>query len=230
MHYAMRASRYESTKLILDREKGIEMSLRLSADKQGKTLMHHLLQSPPASKVRMIALLLDYGTNMNHIGLDGNYPLSIYLREFRQFGDRREVCQFLLKRGADPIWTNGHGRNLAHLAMHNRKAEVDVLELLKAHGVDISLKDKEARSISYHGAIHGSISEEMIRLLQRENIDGIHERDLENKSPLMYAEEAAKTKRRLVDEPRRWRKSKEAVQQMQIYEMANATAKFNVQS
>jgi ankyrin repeat protein len=231
LHYAARANRYESVKLILDRHKDIAPSLCLSADKQGRTLLHHCLQSQSDPQVHMITLLLDHGANVDHIGLDENSPLSTYLRP-RRIEDRTEICRFLLKRGADPLWTGSNGRNLAHVAMYNWKPEVEVLKLLKAHGVDLSLKDKDARSILHHGAIHGSISEEMICFLQRDNIDGICERDLKDKSPLMYATEAAKIKRRRLEEtcPERWQKSYEAFKQMENHKMGNATVEINLYS
>jgi hypothetical protein len=98
----------------------------------------------------------------------------------------------------------------------NSEAEVEVLEVLKAHGVDLSLKDKLARGILHHGAIHGSISEKLICVLQRYNIDGIDERDLEDKSPLMYAAEAVSKKRhRGTFVSKTWKKSWESLKQME---------------
>lgn len=160
----------------------------------------------------MITLLLNQGANVNHLDLDGNSPLSTYLRTPRTFGDRTAISRFLLKRGADPLWTDGYGQTLAHIAMNNYEAEAGVLELLNAYGVDLSMKDKQGRSFLHYGAIYGSLTNRMIPFLPRNKLDGIYEGDLEDKSPLMHAAagaEAAKEGRRRAGKygPRGWRRS-----------------------
>ncbi|KUL92164.1 hypothetical protein ZTR_02447 [Talaromyces verruculosus] len=221
LHYTARANRYQLTKLILDRHKDIAPNLCVSPGRQGRTLLHDYLQFQSRPQVHMITLLLDQGANVNHLDLDGNSPLSTYLRTPRTFGDRTAISHFLLKRGANPLWTDGNGQTLAHVAMNNYEAEVGVLELLNAYGLDLSMKDKQGRSFLHYGAIYGSLTDRMIiPFLLRNKLDGIYEGDLEDKSPLMHAAagaEAAKEGRRRAGRycPPGWRRSWKVLKQME---------------
>lgn len=218
LHYSVRAHRYESAKLILDRHKETATSLCLATDKKGRTPLQHHLQFNRYPQVDIITLLLHHGANMNHTDLEGNSPLSIYLQT-PTFEDRTAITRFLLEQGADPLWKNSDGQTLAHVTMNNYEAEVGVLELLDSHGVDLSMKDKQARSFLHYGAIYGSLHDEVIPFLLRNKFDGIDERDLENKSPLMHAEatEAVKEKRRRTGKYHspRWTRSWKILKQME---------------
>lgn len=220
LHYAVRAYGYESAKLILDRHEDTATSLCLAADKKGRTPLQHHLQLDRYPQVHMINLLLDHGANVNHIDLDGNSPLSIYLQT-PTYADRTAISRFLIEQGADPLWTDGNDQTLAHVTMNNYEAEVGILELLDAYGVDLSLKDKQARSFLHYGAIYGSLTDRMIPFLLRNKLDGIFERDLQDKSPLMHADEAevAKEKRHQAGEYHspRWKRSWKILKQMETY-------------
>ncbi|QGA16434.1 hypothetical protein EYB26_004101 [Talaromyces marneffei] len=225
LHYAVRANKYELVKSILDCYKNTAPSLCLATDKQGRTLLHHHLQSHLCFRVYMITVLLDHGVNVNGIDMNGDSPLSIYLRSFK-LGDRTNICHLLLQHGADPLWTDNRGQTLAHVTMHNWIVEVEVLELLKEYGVDLNMKDKSAKSILHHGAIHGSISEELICVLQKYNIDGLDERDLEDKSPLIYAAEAANKERHWgTFKSDRWKETWENLKQMQSHKLVQGDSR-----
>lgn len=222
LHYAVGANKYELAKLIFDRHPDAASKLCLAI---GRPLLHHHLQSyicdlaDLSDREHLMALLLDNGASVNSVDMNGDSPLSIYLRSF-VVEDRTDICRFLLERDADPLWTNSRGQNLAHVAMHNWRAEVGVLEHLKMYGVDLSRKDRGAKSILHHGAIHGSISQELICVLQRYNIDGLDEKDMKDKSPLEYAEEAAKRKRdQDTFHPSGWRETWENLKQMKNHEL-----------
>lgn len=179
--------------MILERDEQLARRLCLEVDVRGRTLLHHHLEGFPCS-IKMISILLQHGAKLNHVDHDGNTPLSLYLQSF-QLADRTETCQFLLQHGADALWTSPDGENLAHLAMRAHNAKIDVLRTLAAHGVDLAAKDNNMKSILHHGAIHGSLSKEILDFIRRVCLLHLDDRDTQGKTPILYASEAANKKR-----------------------------------
>lgn len=193
LHYAVRADKCDTVRMILERDEKLAQHLCLGVDVRGRTLLHHHLKSFPCS-IKMITVLLHHGANLNSVDHGGDTPLSIYFQSI-QFADRTETCQFLLEHGADPLWTSPDGQNLAHLAMHAHNVNINVLQTLTTHGVDLAAKDNNMKSILHHGAIHGSLSKEILKFIQRNNLLHLDDRDTQGKTPLLYALEEANKKR-----------------------------------
>ncbi|KAL4787462.1 ankyrin repeat-containing domain protein [Aspergillus varians] len=189
LHYAVRANQYGTVITILKRDRQIFRYLCRGVDACGRALMHHHLDDDACS-LEMIIVLLFYGARLNNIDQGGNTPLSLYLGSF-QWVDRTEICRFLLQHGADAHWRSPNGQNLAHLAMCSYRGEVGVLEALRDHDVDLTAKDDSGETILHHGAIHGTLNEEVLSFVQGSNLFRLDDKDNEGKTPLLYASEAA---------------------------------------
>ncbi|KAL1847874.1 hypothetical protein Plec18170_008284 [Paecilomyces lecythidis] len=189
LHHAVRANQHDTVRIIFERDIKKALDLCLEADTRGRTLMHHHLSAPICSTA-MLEVLLDYGADIDAVDQEGNTPLSLLLRGFTLM-DRTNTCRFLLKNGADALWFDSTGLNLAHLSMQNHTAELGVLQSLSEYGVDLAAKDNSGKSILHHGAIHGSLSSEILVYVQEKSLLKIGEMDRERKTPLLYASKAA---------------------------------------
>ena len=190
LHYAVRANRYDTVRMILDRDEQLAQHLCRDVDARGRTLMHHHLEVASCS-TEMITVLLFYGTRLNDVDQDGNTPLSLHLQRSNWAG-QAEICHFLLEHSADALWRSPTGQNLAHLAMCKPMADASILEALSDHGVDVAAKDTSGKSILHYGAIHGSLSKEILNFIQRNNLFHLDDEDAQGKTSFMYAEEACK--------------------------------------
>ncbi|KAL5340246.1 ankyrin repeat-containing domain protein [Aspergillus crustosus] len=189
LHTAVRAGSCDTVRTIFSRDESLAESYCLSVDAEGQNLLHHYLQAD-SSLSEMVLLLLSYGAKVNGIDNKGHTPLSVYLGTFK-WGDRVETCRLLLKHGANALWTGPDGRNLAHIAVHNHKTELGVLEALAQYGLNLSMKDKSGKGILHHGAIGGSISVEVTTFLCKQILLDLYDRDGSGRTPLHYASEAA---------------------------------------
>ncbi|KAJ9266774.1 hypothetical protein DTO212C5_6201 [Paecilomyces variotii] len=172
VHHAVRENKYDTVRVMFERDRKKALDLCLEADTRGRTLMHYHLSAPICSRA-MLEVLLRYGAKIDAVDKEGNTPLSLFLRGFT-LGDRTETCRFLLQNGANALW-----------------AELGVLESLTAYGVDLEAKDKSGKSILHHGAIHGSLSSDILKYVQENSLLKVDEMDGEGKTPLLYASEAA---------------------------------------
>ncbi|RHZ60776.1 hypothetical protein CDV55_105026 [Aspergillus turcosus] len=192
LHYAVLADQYDTVAEILRRDERLAHCLCREVDARGRSLLHNYLHAGRSS-IEMVTVLMRHGMRLNNIDQDGNSPLSLHLQAFN-LADRTETCCFLLQHGADALWTNQEGQNLAHLAMCSPKADLAVLELLSAYGVDLAAKDNSGKSLLHHGAIHGSLTMEILNFIRPNDLLHPDDSDKEGKTPLLYASEAANKK------------------------------------
>lgn len=61
--------------------------------------------------------------------------------------------------------------------------KVGVLEALSDYGVDVAAKDTSGKSILHYGAIHGSLSKEILSFIQKNNLLQLDDRDAQKKNP-----------------------------------------------
>lgn len=181
LHYAVCANQYDTVKMILNRDKKLAQSLCCEVNARGRSLMHHYLEVRNGS-IEMITVLLNHGVRLNDVDQDGNTPLSLHLQGFKR-ADQTKICRFLLENSADALWRSPKGQNLAHLAMCNHMVKVGVLEALSDYGVDVAAKDTSGKSILHYGAIHGSLSKEILSFIQKNNLLQLDDRDAQKKPP-----------------------------------------------
>ncbi|PIG80286.1 hypothetical protein AARAC_011254 [Aspergillus arachidicola] len=193
LHYAVHQDRCDTVRIILNKDREGGRQLCLETDRLGKSLLHHHLQSCFCS-LEMVTILLDHGVRVDDIDKNGDTPLSIYLRRFK-FSCQPEICLSLLLQGAGALWTSPKGENLAHLAMHNWKAEVELLKVLSEYGVNLSATDKSGKNILHHGAIHGSVSKDILNFILQKNLINWNDQDEKGMTPFMYALEESKKPR-----------------------------------
>ncbi|KAL4884606.1 ankyrin repeat-containing domain protein [Aspergillus karnatakaensis] len=189
LHLAVREARYETVRTIFSRNQRLARSFCFEADAKGQTLLQHHLQAVLPS-TEMIMLLLDYGARVGVLDNEGNSPLSTYLSTFK-LKYQATICRLLLERGADPLWTDSDGRNLAHMAVRSHNSHIGVLEVLSEYGSNLSAKDKAGKGILHHGAIGGSLSMEILTYLRKRDLLNLYEGDKDGKGPLHYAFEKA---------------------------------------
>ncbi|KAF3389451.1 Serine/threonine-protein phosphatase 6 regulatory ankyrin repeat subunit A [Penicillium rolfsii] len=160
----------------------------------------------------ILILLLSYGAKVECTDNNGHTPLSTYLSTFK-FGNRAKTCKLLLERGANALWNDSDGRNLAHLAVSQDRVELGVLKALSDYGLDLSRKDRGGRSIIHHGAISGSLSLEIATFLHERNLLDLYSKDSSGKTPLDYAlEEAYKERPESQFASDRWKQTLKALQ------------------
>ncbi|KAL4877983.1 ankyrin repeat-containing domain protein [Aspergillus karnatakaensis] len=142
LHYAVRGSSYDTVTVMLRYYEKTRGSLKGAVDSQGKSLLHHHLE---AERFRCfpetICLLSNYGVDANTIAMDGETPISLFLRKPYR-APRSQVCSILLQHGADPFWRSSTGQSLAHLALCSHWDQVPTLETLRNHGVDLAATDR----------------------------------------------------------------------------------------
>ncbi|GAB1198512.1 hypothetical protein APSETT444_007835 [Aspergillus pseudonomiae] len=192
LHYAVHQNRCDTVRIILNKDRDGSRQICLETDRLGKSLLHHHLQSCICS-LEMVTILLDHGVRVDDIDKNGDTPLSIYLRRFKL--SQSEICLSLLLQGAGALWTSPKGENLAHLAMHNWKAEVELLKVLSEYGVNLSATDKSGKNILHHGAIHGSVSKDILNFILQKNLINWNDQDEKGMTPFMYALEESKKPR-----------------------------------
>jgi ankyrin repeat protein len=158
-----------------------------SLDHFGKNPLHHHVASIYCS-TETIDFLVQRGCNVNDADREGNSALSLYMGSFRLHIDR-EIFHLLLDKGADPLRVNRQMENLAHLFMHNRGADIEILQFLLKCGVDLAARDHEGKTVMHHGAIHGAFTHELVEFLRVNGVLDPYARDFQNKTPLDYVEE-----------------------------------------
>ncbi|KAG2021920.1 hypothetical protein GB937_004474 [Aspergillus fischeri] len=159
-------------------------------DHFGKNPLHHHVASIYCS-TETIDFLVQRGCNVNDADKEGNSALSSYMSSFRLHIDR-EIFHLLLDKGADPLCVNCQKENLAHLFMHNRGADIGILQFMLKCGVDLAARDHGGRTAMHHGAIHGVFDHDLVKFLRVNGVLNPNVSDFQNKTPLDYAEEQSR--------------------------------------
>ncbi|KAL4734793.1 hypothetical protein BDV11DRAFT_212465 [Aspergillus similis] len=157
-------------------------------DHLGRNPLHHHVASMLCS-AEVVRLLLQLGCDVNQPDMEGNSPLGIYMDSFH-LSDRTDIIWLLVLEGADPLWVNKRGQNLAHLLMHHRASHKVILDILFGIGLEPAATDLDGRTLMHHGAIHGMLTKELLEFLECRGVLDLHTQDSFSKTPLNYAEEA----------------------------------------
>jgi ankyrin repeat protein len=188
-HYALRHGRLNVLQFLSTACESTLSKLWHSIDHHGRNPLHHHVSSL-FCHVDTVDFLIQLGCDVNQPDAKGNSSLGLYVGSFH-LGVRRDIFFLLMDKGADPLWVNGRGENFAHLLMHHRGADTEILECLFRCRLDPAARDIDGRTFMHHGAIHGAFTKELIEFLQWRDVLDMHSRDSVGKTPLNYAEEKA---------------------------------------
>jgi hypothetical protein len=115
------------------------------------------------------------------------------------------------------LFLGREGRNLGHLYVSTWKCSVRVLETLRQHGVDLTQKDLQSRTILHHAAMSGSVTEESLHYLLHVVGVSINAEDASGKTAIQYATEMAlKNHHPHISDPRRWDRSEKLLSKLDI--------------
>ena len=106
------------------------------------------------------------------------------------------------------MFVNREGQNLGHLCAWTSECNVRVLETLREHGVDLTQKDLQGRTILHRAAISGSITKTSLHYLL--HVIGVETNadDASGKTVLQHAAEmASKDHDPQIYGPGRWDRS-----------------------
>ena len=143
------------------------------------------------TSVEVARLLLDYGSDVNAVDLDGNTALHLSAREGYQ-----PLTDLFLARGVDVTSNNRfqiqtrpdrEGRSLLHLSAHG---SLQFLQYLENAGFDLRALDKQKRTCLHHAATNLCFdSGKMIEYLLDRGLDPA-QTDADGWTPLLWAAKA----------------------------------------
>ena len=161
LHYASQSGNHETITVLLETAGTKISSLVVSKDTHGRNSLHHLLRKPSRVRIETVQLLLDKGADGSELDATGNSPLASYLKH-RWMRIDVDICQLLLSVKGNSLSFNKDGQNLGHLCASTLACRVQVLEVLNEHGVHLTRKDLQGRTILHCAAISGSLTEESL--------------------------------------------------------------------
>ncbi|KAH6644841.1 ankyrin repeat-containing domain protein [Boeremia exigua] len=164
LHHAARSGKVETITVLLETTVATRPILMLSKDAMGRNLLHHLLSTTSRVRHETIRLLLDKGVDGLELDASGNSPLACYLKR-HQFEPNIDICQQLLSVKGSYLFVDRKGQNLGHLCTWSSNCSVRVLETLREHGVDLTQKDLQSRTVLHCAAIKGSLTKESLHYL-----------------------------------------------------------------
>lgn len=188
-HYALYHSRLDILQFMTEtRDKELSRVWN-SLDDHGRSPLHHTVSSVFCC-VDVVEFLIQRGCDADKPDSDGNSSLFLYVKSFH-LSIQKNIFFLLVRKGADPLWINKRQENLAHLLMHHREADIEILKFLFGCGLDSAAQDVDGKTLMHHGAIHGGFTKELVEFLSSSDALDINSRDSFGKSPLNYAEEKA---------------------------------------
>jgi ankyrin repeat protein len=207
LHHAARSGNLETITVLLEKAVATRPRLVASKDTRGRNLLHHLLSTTSRVRHETIQLLLDKGVDGSELDASGNSPLACYFKRHR-LGLNVDICHQLLSVKGSSLFVDRKGQNLGHLCTSTLRCSVRVLETLREHGVDLTQKDLQSRTILHCAATSGSITEESLHyLLHVVGVD-TNAKDASGKTALQHAAEmASKDHDPQIFDPGRWDRS-----------------------
>ncbi|KAL3470221.1 ankyrin repeat-containing domain protein [Aspergillus californicus] len=188
-HYALYHSHLDILQFMSE-TRGRELSrVWNSLDDHGRSPLHHVVSSV-FCWADVIEFLIQRGCDAGKLDLDRNSSLFLYLKSFH-LSIEKNIFFLLVRKGADPLWINKRQESLAHLLMHHREADIEILKFLFDCGLDPAAQDIDGKTLMHHGAIHGVFSKALIEFFRSRDVLDIYSRDSFGKTPLNYAEEKA---------------------------------------
>jgi ankyrin repeat protein len=190
LHYAAQSGNHETITLLLETAVTTRPSLVASKDTWGKNSLHHLLSTTFNGRIETVQLLLDKGVDGSELDVSGVSPLASYLEGYG-LGINASICCLMLSVKGNSLFVDKNGQNLGHWYASTLECEVRVLEILREHGVDLTQKDLQSRTILHCSAISGSITEESLQYLLYVVCVQINAEDASGKTALQHAAEMA---------------------------------------
>ncbi|CAN9393024.1 unnamed protein product [Alternaria alternata] len=190
LHHAAQGGNHETMTILLGAAATTRSSLVTSKDTRGKNSLHHLLSTTFDVRVETVQLLLDKGVDGSELNISGDLPLVSYLKGYG-LGINVSICRLMLSVEGNPLFVDKNGQNLGHLYASTLECEVQVLKILREHGVDLTQKDLQSRTILHCSAISGSITKESLHYLLYVVGVQINAEDVSGKTALQHAAEMA---------------------------------------
>ncbi|KAH5552913.1 hypothetical protein HBI25_177950 [Parastagonospora nodorum] len=207
LHHAARSGNHETINILLETAMATRPSLLVSKDTLGRNSLHHLLSTTSRVQHETLQLMLDKGIDGSELDASGNSPLASYFKG-HWLGPNVNICQQLLLVKGSSLFVDRKGQNLGHLCASTLRCSVRVFETLREHGVDLTQKDLQSRTLLHCAALRGSITEESLHYLLHVVGVEINAEDASGKTALQHATEmASKDRNPQSFDPRRWDRS-----------------------
>jgi ankyrin repeat protein len=190
LHLAAQGGNHEPITVLLETDVATRPSLVASKDISGKNSLHHLLSRTFNVRIETVQLLLNKGVDSSELDVSGVSPLVSYLKGYG-LGINVGICRLMLSDKGNSSFVDKDGQNLGHLYASTLECKVQVLKILREHGVDLTQKDLQSRTILHCSAISGSITEESLHYLLYVVSVPINAEDASGKTALQHATEMA---------------------------------------
>ncbi|EAT85426.2 hypothetical protein SNOG_06775 [Parastagonospora nodorum SN15] len=164
LHHAARSGNHQTINILLETAMATRPSLLVSKDTLGRNSLHHLLSTTSRVQHETLQLMLDKGIDGSELDASGNSPLASYFKG-HWLGPNVNICQQLLLVKGSSLFVDRKGQNLGHLCASTLRCSVRVFETLREHGVDLTQKDLQSRTLLHCAALRGSITEESLHYL-----------------------------------------------------------------
>jgi ankyrin repeat protein len=188
LHHAARSGHFQTISLLLETAIATRPSLVASRDTLGRNLLHHLSSATFKARKETIKLLLDTGVDGSALDESGSLPLATYFKK-HWLVVNVDICQLLISVEGNSLSIDKNGRNLGHLCASTLGCSVQVLEILRIHGVDLTQKDLRSRTLLHYAAISGSVTEGLLHYLLHVVDVEVNAEDASGKTPLQLAAE-----------------------------------------
>lgn len=190
LHYAAQSRNHETLATILENEKANAANLVASKDVFGMNALHHLLSTPGPHQVETVQLLLDQG--VDGCGLDGSGipPLASYLSSSQLIWNI-DICQLLLETRGNASFIGIDGRTLGHFCAETLGFSAREWDVFRKHGVDLTKRDFEGRTILHQASIAGSITRSSLKYFLDDVGLTLSAKDSSGRTALDYAMEMA---------------------------------------
>ncbi|XP_014551952.1 hypothetical protein COCVIDRAFT_30599 [Bipolaris victoriae FI3] len=192
LHYAAISGNHETITVLLETALTTRPSLVASKDNMGRNLLHHLVSTKRPVRNDTVQLLLDKGVGGSELDASGNSPLVSYFKRPSLGALYVEICQPLFSVKGNALFIDKNGQNLGHLGALTWRCRVEVFEMLKEHGVDLTQKDLQSKTILHYSATSGSLTKKSLHYLVHLVGIEINAKDASGKTALQYAAEKAR--------------------------------------
>jgi ankyrin repeat protein len=190
LHHAAQSGNHGTITVLLETDVATRPSLVASKDTRGRNSLHHLLYTTSRIRIKTIQLLLNSGVDGSELDVSGIPPLVSYIEGYG-LGINVSVCRLMLSVEGNSSFVDKDGQNLGHLYALTLECEVQVLEILREHGIDLTQKDLQSRTILHCAAISGSITEESLHYLLYVVGVEMEAEDASGKTAMQHAAEMA---------------------------------------
>ena len=210
LHYAARSGNHKIVATILKTEKAKAVNLAASTDKRGKNALHHSFTTF-GTRINTVRALLSQGVDGSKVDEPGNSPLASYFLSFPLIIDV-DICQLLLEINRNASFIDNDGETLGHLYARTLDFRVQVLEVLRKHGVDMTKVDSRRRTVLHRAAKCGCLTTESLEFLL--DVIGLQlsAKDSYERTALQYAaKEASKKRSSDIYDPDRWKRTKDVL-------------------